>query len=420
MATNQFVARNGIISLNDNQITGSLYVSGTVSANLQNSIQPYVVSYDPTSGAFTYESTSSLSSNTASYAISASYAESASRATSAANADTASYVENAQTASYVLNAVSSSYALTASYAANVPVTASYALTASYIEVAQTASYVTLAQTASFVENAVSASRATSAANADTASYVENAQTASYALQAVSASYATTASFATNATNFTASNLLVNGTITAQSLNVQYVSSSTIYSSGSNVFGNDLTNTQQLTGSVSITGSLAASLTNQSQAYIVAYDITSGQFTYQGTGSFTATSASYAVSASYASASTYAETSSYATVFTINDSVITTAGNSSTSVGSNIIFNQATGSYNSAFYKYSAVNGSNSRVGEVIASFSNGAVTFTDFSTIDNGSTTPVTMSAAIVGANIQLLAQTNTSGWNIKSQVTYL
>ena len=381
MATNQFVARNGIISLNDLQITGSLYVSGAVSANLQNSVQPYVVSYDPTSGAFTYESTSSLSPNTASYAISASYAESASRAISAANANTASYVENAQTASYVLNAVSSSYALTASYAANVPVTASYALTASYIEVAQTASYV---------------------------------------LQAVSASYATTASFATNATNFTASNILVNGTITAQSLNVQYISSSTIYSSGSNVFGNDLTNTQQLTGSVSITGSLAASLTNQSQAYIVAYDVTSGQFTYQGTGSFTATSASYAVSASYASASTYAETSSYATVFTINDSVITTAGSSSTSVGSNIIFNQATGSYNSAFYKYSAVNGSNSRVGEVIASFSNGAVTFTDFSTIDNGSTTAVTMSAAIVGANIQLLAQTNTSGWNIKSQVTYL
>lgn len=408
MATNQFVARNGIISLNDVQVTGSLYVSGAVSANLQNSVQPYVVSYDPTSGAFTYESTSSLVPNTASYAISASYAESASRAISAANADTASYVENAQTASYVLNAISSSYALTASYAANVPVTASYALTASYVEVAQTASYVTLAQTASFVENAVSASRATSAANADTASYVENAQTASYVLQAVSASYATTASFATNATNFTASNILVDGTITAQSLNVQYITSSTVYSSGSNVFGNDLTNTQQLTGSVSITGSLAASLVNQSQAYIVAYDVASGQFTYQGTGSFTATSASYA------------ETSSYATVFTISDSVITTAGNPSTSVGSNIIFDQATGSYNSAFYKYSVVNGSNSRVGEVIASFSNGAVTFTDFSTIDNGSTTAVTMSAAIVGANIQLLAQTNTSGWNIKSQVTYL
>ena len=30
MATNQFVARNGIISLSDEQITGSLFVSGTI------------------------------------------------------------------------------------------------------------------------------------------------------------------------------------------------------------------------------------------------------------------------------------------------------------------------------------------------------------------------------------------------------
>jgi hypothetical protein len=85
-----------------------------------------------------------------------------------------------------------------------------------------------------------------------------------------------------------------------------------------------------------------------------------------------------------------------------------------------MFNQVTGSFNAAFFKYSAVNGANARVGEVFASFTNGAVTFTDFSTIDNGSTTAVTMSAAITGNTIQLLAQTNTSGWTIKSQATYL
>jgi len=85
-----------------------------------------------------------------------------------------------------------------------------------------------------------------------------------------------------------------------------------------------------------------------------------------------------------------------------------------------MFNQVTGSFNAAFYKYSALNGVNARVGEVFASFTNGAVTFTDFSTIDNGSTTAVTMSAAITGNTVQLLAQTNTSGWTIKSQATYL
>jgi hypothetical protein len=39
------------------------------------------------------------------------------------------------------------------------------------------------------------------------------------------------------------------------LNVQQVTSSIVFSSGSNIFGNDLGNTQQLTGSVSVTGSM---------------------------------------------------------------------------------------------------------------------------------------------------------------------
>lgn len=49
-------------------------------------------------------------------------------------------------------------------------------------------------------------------------------------------------------------LLVTGNITAQTLVVQTITSSVLYSSGSNIFGNSLTNTQQFTGSVSVTGS----------------------------------------------------------------------------------------------------------------------------------------------------------------------
>lgn len=45
-----------------------------------------------------------------------------------------------------------------------------------------------------------------------------------------------------------------GTITAQTLIVQTITSSVEYSSGSNVFGNSLANTQTFTGSVNITGS----------------------------------------------------------------------------------------------------------------------------------------------------------------------
>ena len=64
---------------------------------------------------------------------------------------------------------------------------------------------------------------------------------------LSASYAQTSSYSDQ--------FRVSGVLTAQTLIVQTISSSIIYSSGSNIFGNDLTNTQKLTGSVSITGSL---------------------------------------------------------------------------------------------------------------------------------------------------------------------
>ena len=47
-----------------------------------------------------------------------------------------------------------------------------------------------------------------------------------------------------------------GTLTAQTLVVQTITSSVLYSSGSNIFGNSLSNTQVMTGSVGITGSLS--------------------------------------------------------------------------------------------------------------------------------------------------------------------
>ena len=90
-----------------------------------------------------------------------------------------------------------------------------------------------------------------AANAVSASYAQAATSASFASVATSASFATT-----SLTSSFANNLTVNGTITAQTLNVQQVTSSVIYSSGSNVFGNSLANTQVFTGSVSMTGSLS--------------------------------------------------------------------------------------------------------------------------------------------------------------------
>ena len=72
--------------------------------------------------------------------------------------------------------------------------------------------------------------------------------------ALSASYATSASYANAFT--------VAGTLTAQTLVVQTITASVEYSSGSNVFGNSVSNTHQFTGSVSVSGSMTIAARSQ--------------------------------------------------------------------------------------------------------------------------------------------------------------
>jgi hypothetical protein len=84
---------------------------------------------------------------------------------------------------------------------------------------------------------------------------------SYALNATSASYALSASNATNAVTASFANAFtVANTLTATTLVVQTVSSSVIYSSGSNVFGNNIANTHMMTGSLLISGSVGIGTT----------------------------------------------------------------------------------------------------------------------------------------------------------------
>ena len=71
------------------------------------------------------------------------------------------------------------------------------------------------------------------------------------------------------------------------------------------------------------------------------------------------------------------------------------------VGSNNLFTQATGSYTSGFFKYTAANGANARTGEMLAVWNGASVQYTDNSTLDIGSTTAVTCSVALVGSDVQ-------------------
>ena len=129
-------------------------------------------------------------------------------------------------------------------------------------------------------------------------------TASWAYNAVTAS---TADDFYIRGNVTGSNALFSGTVTAQRLVVQTISSSVIYSSGSNIFGDELTDTQQFTGSVTITGSL--SLNNDPVVTLTPYNTFSSSIQLRATNLettasvLTTASASFAiVSSSYASAS----------------------------------------------------------------------------------------------------------------------
>jgi hypothetical protein len=104
--------------------------------------------------------------------------------------------------------------------------------------------------------------ATSASYASTASFVANAQSASYVLNAVSSSFATSAVTASYADSLT-----VTGTLTAQTLVVQTITSSVDFVTGSTRFGSSLsTSTHQFTGSVSVTGSITQSGNNTTSSF----------------------------------------------------------------------------------------------------------------------------------------------------------
>jgi hypothetical protein len=159
-----------------------------------------------------------------------------------------------------------------------------------------------------------------------------------------------------------------GTITAQTLVVQTVSSSVIYSSGSNVFGNDLANTQRLTGSVLITGSLAvngsnAILTNQTSSMSASYALNATSASYAAN----ATTASYAnnsTSASYSNNSTsasYALTASFSLNVPVTSSYANNANSASYAATASFVTTAQTASFvataQTASYVLNAVSSS---------------------------------------------------------------
>jgi hypothetical protein len=171
-------------------------------------------------------------------------------------------------------------------------------------------------TGNITASVISASSGITGSLFGTASWANNAQTASYV-------------------NTLNQDVTINGTLTAYTgsfnvLQVNYISASVIYSSGSNVFGDELTDTQTFTGSVYITGS---NFTWNGNTVITTADtasmtVLSASYASTATSADSATSASYALSSSYtlnatnansATSASYALSSSYALNATSADS-----------------------------------------------------------------------------------------------------
>ena len=258
-------------------VTGSLQVSGSLTVTGSSDLQgPVTISGSlnvngPISGAITGSVTSASYATFAENAGTASYvanAVSASRATSAANADTASYVLQATSAS-----LATTNLYTASVSNNVVTftkgdTTTFNLTVATGSGTSTvsssfATSASFAQTASFIQDAVSASRATSAASADTAANATlfNSLSSSQFPQLVIDN-----TFTGNNVfgNITGSNAKFN-TASIEYLSVVYQTSSIVYSSGSNQFGDASVDVQTLwgqvdvkSGPVTVTGSINAS------------------------------------------------------------------------------------------------------------------------------------------------------------------
>jgi hypothetical protein len=146
-----------------------------------------------------------------------------------------------------------------------------------------------------------------------------------------------------------------------------------------------------------------------------------------TGSTSSTFAGTAATASYfsgtvtnavnaQSGSNFVVTSTLA----IDETLTDFAKYPSTIVGSNNLFQQATGSWTSAHGKYTAYKGANSRAGEFITSWNGTTVTYYDNATTDIGDTSDITFQSLIVTSQIQINAVAASTAWTVKMLVTYL
>lgn len=269
-----------------------------------------------------------------------------------------------------------------------------------------------------------------AVESDTASlafYADYAGSASYALESTFSDTASLANYADYAgsASYAFSASIAEWAISASWAPMPQISDSASWASSS------VSASRSETSKVSDTASYVGGYNIDGA---VAYATDAGFASTAGTASFAwySESGSYASSASWAPMPTVSNSSSWASS-SISASYSVTAssltGFNFINTGSWIsILNTDTpivqiesGSYDAAFFDYVALSGSNTRAGMVFGSWVNGQINYTEVSNVDIGDTSKVTMSLALAGNVVQLVANvTDTTPWKIKALARYL
>jgi hypothetical protein len=151
--------------------------------------------------------------------------------------------------------------------------------------------------------------------------------------------------------------------------------------------------------------LGVSLGNKTHfQHIQADAVTGSSFT----GSFIGTLTGSADTASFANSG-----------FTINSSSIFSFARTSSAIGVNS-FSIATGSTRGSVLNYTVNNTSNARTGQVMTSWVGSNIVFNETHTPDIGSTSGVSFTSSLSGANVVYNFGTATAGWNIEFLVTHI
>ena len=245
-------------------MTGSLNVSGTISAQLANVSQPNFVAYNTTTGLFTYANTGSFTATSASYSATASYAVTASyvnplrqtviisgslivsaSTTPLSIQGSGSNVFSVDGTSGRLFQIDDSLSgslFSVNTAAGLPVIEAFS--DNTVRIGQ------FGQKALFVsQSRVGVGTEIPTTNLD----VSGSGRFTNGLSLTGSVQITGSLGVTGSINSTG-NITTTGTLTAQTLVVQTITSSITYSSGSNIFGNSTANTQTMTGSLNVSGS----------------------------------------------------------------------------------------------------------------------------------------------------------------------